>query len=106
MLNGAPVRFRSLMQKTEALSVTEEELYAAIMTTQDILYFLHVLESIGLNAHNLYLHFYQHLVNTTLVGNRVSTSEGLARVNQYASTGYIDISPPACNKITHQTVTI
>ena len=31
MLNGAPVRFRSSMQKIVALSVTEAELYEAII---------------------------------------------------------------------------
>ncbi len=50
MLNDAPVRFRISMQKTVALSVTEAELYAAVMTAQDMLYVLHVLESIGLQA--------------------------------------------------------
>ena len=46
MLNGTPVRFRSSMHKTVALSVTEAELYAAIMNAQDILYALIVLELI------------------------------------------------------------
>ena len=50
MLNGVPVKFRSSMQKTVALLVMETELYAAVMTAQDVLYVLHVLESIGLQA--------------------------------------------------------
>ena len=50
-VNGAPVEFRSSTQKTVALFVTEGELYAAIMTAQDMLYVMHVLESIGLHDH-------------------------------------------------------
>ncbi len=44
MLNSAPVGFRSSMQKTVALLVTEAELYAEVMTAQDMMYVLHVLE--------------------------------------------------------------
>ena len=50
MLKGVPVIFRNSMQKTVALSVKEAKLYAAVMTTQDMLYVLHVLESIELYA--------------------------------------------------------
>ncbi len=51
MLNGTPVKFRSSTQKTVALLVTKVELYAAIMTAQDMMYVLHKLKSTGLNAH-------------------------------------------------------
>ena len=50
MLNGAPIGFRCSTQKTVALLVIEAELYVVVMTTQDMLYILHVLESIGLQA--------------------------------------------------------
>ncbi len=50
-LNGAPVGFRSSTQKSVALSAMEAELYASIMTVQDMLYVLHMLESIGLHTH-------------------------------------------------------
>ncbi len=50
ILNGAPIGLRSLTQKTVALSVTEAERYVAVMTAQDMIYALHVLESIGLQA--------------------------------------------------------
>ncbi len=53
MLNGAPVGFISSTQKTVALLVMEAELYAAVMTAQDMLYVLHMLESIALYAHLL-----------------------------------------------------
>ncbi len=51
MLDSVPVGLRRLTRKTVVLSVMEAELYAAVMTVQDMLYVLNMLESIGLTAH-------------------------------------------------------
>ncbi len=51
MLNSEPVRLRSSTQTTMALSVIEMELYAVVMTAQDMLYVLNVIKSIGFNVH-------------------------------------------------------
>ncbi len=48
MSSSTPARFRSSIQKKMTLSVTEAELYAAFMTTQQMMYVLHVSELIGL----------------------------------------------------------
>lgn len=50
LLNGSPVMFKSSTQKTVALSVTEAELYAAVLCAQDMLYVMHVMESMGLKV--------------------------------------------------------
>ena len=50
LLNGAPVTFRSATQKTVALSVTEAELYAAVLCAQNMLYVMHVLQSMKLKV--------------------------------------------------------
>ncbi len=50
LLNGAPVTFRSSTQKTVALFVTEAELYATVLCAQDMLYVLHVIQSLELKV--------------------------------------------------------
>ena len=47
-LEGSPVIFCSSTQKHVALCVTEAELYAAVSTTQDMLYARNTLLSLGL----------------------------------------------------------
>ena len=49
-LERSQVIFRSRTQNNLALSVTEAELYAAVSTTQDMLYTMNVLLSLGLSA--------------------------------------------------------
>ncbi len=50
LLNGAPVTFRSSTQKTVALSVTEAELYEAVLCAEDMIYVLHVIQSLELKV--------------------------------------------------------
>ena len=50
LLKGAHVTFQSSMQKTVALSVTEAELYAAVICAQDMIYVLHVIQSLELKV--------------------------------------------------------
>ena len=45
LLHPCPVMFRSATQKHVALSMTEAELYVAVLCAQDMLYVKHVLES-------------------------------------------------------------
>ena len=49
-LMGALISAKSVMQKVVALSVTEAELIADVACTQDMLYIMRVLESIGLRV--------------------------------------------------------
>ena len=49
-MNGAPVMFKSATQKHVALSVTEAELYAAVLCAQDMIYVMNVLRTIGLEV--------------------------------------------------------
>jgi hypothetical protein len=49
-LCGAPISFKSKMQTTTTLSVTEAELVAAVSCAQDLLFEKRVLESIGLKV--------------------------------------------------------
>ena len=49
-LNGAPVMFKSGTQRHVALSMTEVELYAAVNCAHDMLYCMHVLQSLGLTV--------------------------------------------------------
>ena len=49
-LCGAPFKFRSVMQNVVALSVTEAEEIAATECVQDMLFGMHLLESIGLKV--------------------------------------------------------
>ena len=46
-LNGSVVDFKSSAQKVVTLSVTEAELYAATMCAQDMLFFMHLIESLS-----------------------------------------------------------
>ena len=50
ILNGALVAFRRSTQKTVALLVTEAELYMAILCAQDMIYVLHVIQSLELKV--------------------------------------------------------
>ena len=50
-MNGTSFGFRSSTQKTVTQSVMEAELYAVVITAKDIMYVLHMLGSLGLNAH-------------------------------------------------------
>ena len=47
-LNGSVVAFKSSTQKVVTLSVTEAALYAATMCAQDMLFVMHLIESLGL----------------------------------------------------------
>ncbi len=47
---GAPVMFKSSMQKSVALSVCEAEQTAGVLCAQDMLYVRHILESMGLKV--------------------------------------------------------
>jgi hypothetical protein len=47
LLEGAPVMFKSLTQKSVALSVCEAEQTAGVLCAQDMLYVWHILESMG-----------------------------------------------------------
>ena len=49
-LNGAPIKTRSVMQNIVALSVTEAEEVAATECVQDMLFAMHLLESMGLTV--------------------------------------------------------
>ena len=49
-LNGAPVSMNSQMQSCVTLSVTEAELVSGTQCTQDMLYIMHLLESMGLRV--------------------------------------------------------
>ena len=49
-LNGAPFKMRSVMQNVVALSVTEAEEVAATECVQDMLFAMHLLESMGLQV--------------------------------------------------------
>ena len=49
-MNGAPISFRSAMQKFVTLLVTEAEIVAGVMVAQDMLYVYHLLESLELNV--------------------------------------------------------
>ena len=49
-LMGALITAKSVMQKIVALSVTEAELMAGVQCAQDMLYIMHLLESIGLKV--------------------------------------------------------
>lgn len=49
-LNDAPISVKSRMQQSVTLSVTEAEGVAATQCVQDMLFAMHVLESIGLNV--------------------------------------------------------
>ena len=47
LLEGAPVMFKSSMQKSDALSVCEAEQTAGVLCAQDILYVRHIIESMA-----------------------------------------------------------
>ena len=49
-LNGAPIIFRSAMQKFATLSVTEAETAAGVMVVQDMMYAYRILVSLGLKV--------------------------------------------------------
>jgi len=49
-MNGAPISFRSAMQKFVTLLVTEAEIVAGVMVAQDMLYVYHLLESLELHV--------------------------------------------------------
>ncbi len=50
LLEGAPVMFKSLTQKSVALSVCEAEQTAGVLCAQDMIYVRNVLESMGLRS--------------------------------------------------------
>jgi hypothetical protein len=50
LLEGAPVMFKSLMQKSVALSVCKAEQTAGVLCAQNMTYVWSVLESIGLKV--------------------------------------------------------
>jgi hypothetical protein len=49
-LNDAPISFRSKMMPIVALSVTEAELFAAVLCAQDMLFAMRILNSMGLKV--------------------------------------------------------
>src|SRR5687767_14171305 len=49
-LNGSPISFRSRMMPIVALSVTEAELFAAILCVQDMMYIMRLLNSMELKV--------------------------------------------------------
>jgi hypothetical protein len=49
-LCGAVITMRSKMMPMVALSVTEAELFAAVMTVQDMLFIMRIVESMGLQV--------------------------------------------------------
>jgi hypothetical protein len=49
-LNGSAISFRSKMMPIVALSVTEAELFAAVLCAQDMMYALRIMNSIGLKV--------------------------------------------------------
>jgi len=50
LLEGAPVMFKSSMQRSVALSVCEAEQTAGVLCAQDMLYVRHILKSMGLKV--------------------------------------------------------
>jgi len=50
LLEGAPVMFKSSMQKSVTLSVWEAEQTTGVLCAQDMLYVWHILESMGLKV--------------------------------------------------------
>ena len=52
-LNGSSVIFRSSIQKTISLTMTEDEGTAGVMCTQDMLYAMEVIKSLGLDVQKL-----------------------------------------------------
>ena len=49
-LNGAPVSYRSKMMPIVALSVTEAELFSAVLCAQDMLFVMRIVNSLGLRV--------------------------------------------------------
>ena len=49
-MNGAPLSFRSTMQKFVTLSVMEAKIASGVMVAQDMLYVYHLLESLELHV--------------------------------------------------------
>ena len=72
-MNGAPISFRSAMQKFVILSVTEAEIAAGVMVAQDMLYMYCMLESLELNVE---LPMVLEMDNSGTVDNATSWSVG------------------------------